>query len=57
MLGLAERDAFIEMLSRFYRLARRHSVDVDHSLAKGWHTSRSKILHNAMIGYVMKGLK
>lgn len=53
-LSVVEKDAFVEMYVEFCGLATRNTQEIVSRIGKGWHTSESKIIDNAIIGYMLR---
>jgi hypothetical protein len=53
MLSIGEDDAFTEMYVHLHRLATLHSAEITARIGKGWHTSETKVVDNAIVGYVL----
>jgi len=57
MLSISEEDAFAEILTRFHRIAARHEEMLHTTVGTGWHSSQTKIVDNALVGYVIEALR
>lgn len=53
MLSIAEEDAFSEMFSRFHRIAINNRDIIAGLVGRGWNTSETKVIDNAIVGYVI----
>ncbi len=47
-----ERVNFVEMYERFHRLAIANRQVITAHIGKGWHTSATKVMDNAIVGFV-----
>jgi len=56
-LSIAEAEAFREMYSQFYEIATANREQIQARIGKGWNTSETKIIDNAIVGYVLKNLR
>lgn len=56
MLSIAEEDAFIEMFSRFHTIAINNRDIIAGLVGRGWNTSETKVIDNAIVGYVIEVL-
>lgn len=54
MLSITEREAFLEMYPRFHYIAVTRRPAIRARLNTGWHNSVSKIVDNAIIGYISR---
>ena len=52
MLSVDEETAFLEMFAQLHRIARSSAGVINERLGLGWNTSESKVVDNAIIGYV-----
>ena len=52
-LSISEKDAFREILLQFHKLAFRHEEIINSRIGHGWHTSETKVIDNAIIGYML----
>jgi hypothetical protein len=57
MLSIPEEDAFIEMFSRFHIIALNNRDFIAGLVGRGWNTSETKVIDNAIIGYVIEVLR
>ena len=53
-LSISEEEAFVEMYVEFHRLAVGNIQEVVSRIGRGWHTSESKVVDNAIIGYMLR---
>ncbi len=53
-LSIPEKDAFVEMYVGFYSLAACNAQEIVSRVGNGWHTSESKVIDNAIIGFILK---
>jgi hypothetical protein len=56
-LSIAEGEAFIEMFSRFYTIASANKDIIAKLVGHGWNTSNTKVIDNAIVGYVIEVLR
>lgn len=56
MLSISEEDAFIEMFSRFHTIAIDNKDIIAGLVGRGWNTSETKVIDNAIVGYVIEVL-
>ena len=57
MLSIAEEDAFYEMFSRFHMIAINNRDIITRLVGPGWNTSETKVIDNAVVGYVIEVLR
>jgi len=57
MLSIREEDAFFEMLLRFHGIASEQKDLLSAHVGPGWNSSRTKVLDNALVGYVVEVLR
>jgi hypothetical protein len=57
MLTISEEDAFCEMFLRFHRVAVEQKDFLSAHVDRGWNSSRTKVLDNALVGYVVEVLR
>ena len=57
MLSIAEEDAFFEMFSRFHTIAINNRDIIAGLVGRGWNTSETKVIDNAIVGYVVEALR
>jgi len=57
MLSISEEDAFAEMLTRLHRIAAKHKEMLHSAVGTGWYSSQTKIVDNALVGYVIEVLR
>ena len=57
MLSIAEEDAFFEMFSRFQTIAINNRDIIAGLVGRGWNTSETKVIDNAIVGYVIERLR
>ncbi len=57
MLSLEEREAFKEMYLGFHFIAVTNKEQIQARVGKGWNTSETKTIDNAIVGYVLKELR
>lgn len=55
-LCITEQSAFREMFARFHQIAVRNSGIIQGIVGSGWHTSETKVLDNAIVGYAIGAL-
>jgi len=55
--SLAEADAFAEIYTQFHRIALTRKAEIHSRIGKGFHTSETKVIDNAIVGYVRKRLR
>jgi len=53
-LSISEDEAFVEMYAEFHRLAVGNIQEIVSRIGKGWHTSESKVIDNAIVGYMLR---
>jgi hypothetical protein len=53
MLSIPEKDAFMEMYTRMHKIAANNRDLLQSRVGSGWYSSQSKILDNAIVGYVV----
>ena len=53
-LSINEDEAFLEMYVEFHRIAVENSQEIASRIGKRWHTSESKVIDNAIVGYMRK---
>lgn len=53
-LSIPEDEAFIEIYEGFHRLAVDHRQEIEARIGKDWHTSESKVIDNAISGYMLR---
>jgi hypothetical protein len=56
-LSIGEEDAFSEMFFRFHRMASGQKDKLTAHLDHGWNSSLTKVLDNALVGYVVDFLR
>lgn len=56
-LSIPEEDAFGEMLSRLHKVAVMNKKILEVTVRSGWNSSQTKILDNALVGYVIEVLR
>jgi len=56
-LSISEREAFQEMYLQFHHIAVTSKPWIQRVVGKGWNTSETKAIHNAIVGYVLKELR
>lgn len=56
-LSLNEEEAFLEFFPQLAKLARVNGERIQAWIGKGFHSSETKVIDNAIIGYVRKNLK
>jgi hypothetical protein len=54
MLSIPEKEAFREMFARFHMISTRASGSISTLLGAGWNTSVTKVMDNALVGYVIQ---
>jgi hypothetical protein len=54
MLSIPEKEAFREMFARFHLIATQASGSISNLLGAGWNTSVTKVMDNALVGYVIQ---
>ncbi len=54
MLSIPEREAFLEIYEQLHRVAARGADEILRRVGSGWHTSESKVIDNAVIGYMVR---
>ena len=54
MLSIPEREAFNEMFERFVRVATSQKDIVYSKVGQPWHTSVSKVVDNAIVGFMLE---
>jgi len=52
MLTIDEEEAFGEMFLRIHRIALENKDTLSHLVGTGWNTSETKVIDNAIVGYV-----
>ena len=52
-LSIDEGDAFQEMFCQLDEIARRNLSEIGSSVGRGWNTSHSKVVDNAIVGYMI----
>jgi hypothetical protein len=57
MLSVSEEVAFAEMYSRFYQVGLANKENISSLVGTGWNTSQSKVIDNAIVGYVIERLR
>lgn len=57
MLSIPEEDAFFEMFSRFHSIALANKDIIKQLVGQGWNTSETKVIDNAIVGYVIEVLQ
>src|SRR5262245_2365821 len=57
MLSISEQDAFREMFSRFHCIGLANRAEIAGALGRRWHTSETKVIDNAIVGYVVEVLR
>ena len=57
MLTMEEDEAFQEMYLRFHFVAVANKQQIQSRVGKGWNTSETKTLDNAIVGFVLKELR
>ena len=57
MLSLPEHEAFGEIYQQFHRVATSKRAEIHAHTGHGFHTSETKVVDNAIIGYVKKNLR
>jgi hypothetical protein len=57
ILSIAEEEAFTEMFSRFYTIASANKDIIAKLVGHGWNTSNTKVIDNAIVGYVIEVLR
>jgi hypothetical protein len=57
MLSISEKDAFAEMMLRFHRIAAARKDQIAERVGAGWNSSHTKVLDNAIVGYVVEVLR
>jgi hypothetical protein len=57
MLSISESEAFQEMFVQFHRIATVNVEQIRGSVGRGWNTSETKVIDNAIVGYVLKELR
>ena len=57
MLTLSEGKAFKEMYLCFHDIATSNKEQIQFYVGKGWNTSETKTIDNAIVGYVLKELR
>ena len=57
MLSVPEETAFAEMYTRFHRLAVANKQAIAALVGKGWNTSETKVIDNAIVGFVIERLR
>lgn len=55
-LSISEADAFTEMYSRFHHVALHNKDAITALVGTGWNTSETKVIDNAIVGYVIEVL-
>ena len=55
-LSISEEEAFTEMYTEFHRLAVQHRTEIEAAIGSPWNSSETKVLDNAIIGYVLSEL-
>jgi hypothetical protein len=55
--SLAEADAFSEIYAEFHRIASARKAEIHGRIGKGFHTSETKVIDNAIVGYVRGKLR
>jgi hypothetical protein len=53
MLSIAEEDAFMEMYVPLCEIATTNASEIRDRLGSRWHTSESKVIDNAIVGYML----
>ena len=57
MLSISEEVAFTEMYSRFYQVGLANKETISSLVGTCWNTSQSKVIDNAIVGYVIERLR
>lgn len=57
MLSIAEEDAFFEIFSRLHTIAINNRDIIAGLIGRGWNTSETKVIDNAIVGYVIEVLR
>jgi len=57
MLSIPEEDAFIEMYMRFHLIAKNNRDIIEGLVGRGWNTSETKVIDNAIVGHVSEVLR
>lgn len=57
MLSISEEAAFAEMYSRFHQVALGNKETILALVGRGWNTSETKVIDNAIVGYVIERLR
>ena len=57
MLTVSEEEAFTEMMVHFHSIASANAHVLQSMIGPGWYTSETKILDNALVGYVVEELR
>jgi hypothetical protein len=57
MLSVPEDIAFVEMYSRFHQIGLANKESILSSVGTGWNTSPTKLIDNAIVGYVIERLR
>jgi hypothetical protein len=57
MLSISEEEAFWEMFVRFYRIGINCEQLLQDAVGEGWYTSETKVIDNAIVGYVVEALR
>lgn len=54
MLSIREADAFVEIYVLFHRIATANASEIMTRVGRQWHTSETKVVDNAIIGYMLE---
>ena len=57
MLSVSEEAAFAEMYFRFHQVALSNMETISALVGRGWNTSETKVIDNAIVGYVIERLR
>jgi hypothetical protein len=56
-LSIGENEAFEEMFFRFHKIAVANRDIISGLVGQGWNTSETKVIDNAIVGYVIENLR
>ncbi len=57
MLSIPEEDAFSEIFQRLHKIAAANKDHITSLIDSSWNTSSTKVIDNAIVGYVLKTLR